>query len=138
MNTKEKFEQKVKLLKDTRLQLLQLHKMLVDLTRENYEKTNGQVSSGKFLNLLISNDEFSWLRKFSILIVEIDEMFDLDDGYEEYHLDINLKKIEDLISLNTEDKEFNQSFTNAIKDNDQIKKKKESLESLFVSSLLIE
>lgn len=131
MDKQEKFLQKVTLLKDARLKLLHLHKNLVDLARNNYERSYGKISSGKFLNLLISNEEFSWLRKFSILIVEIDEMFDLDDGYEEKHLDTNIKKIRELLSLNSEDQDFNTKFTKVLEKNQQIKEKQDTLIKLL-------
>jgi hypothetical protein len=56
--------------------LLALHKLLVDLEREAYEKNYGKLGSGDFLNLLLADQNFSWLRKFSELIVWIDEVLD--------------------------------------------------------------
>jgi hypothetical protein len=56
--------------------LLTLHKLLVDLERDSYEQTHGKVTSGEFLNLLLSNQDFSWLRRISELIVWIDEVLD--------------------------------------------------------------
>src|SRR6187455_1687744 len=56
--------------------LLNLHKLLVDLEREAYEKTHGKVGSGDFLNLLLGDENYSWLRRFSELIVWIDEVLD--------------------------------------------------------------
>ncbi len=75
------FEQKIRRLKEARLRLLRLHKLLVDKERASFERENGQVSSGMFLNLLLNDKNFAWLKNFSTLIVEIDEMLDLDDGY---------------------------------------------------------
>jgi hypothetical protein len=50
--------------------------MLVDRERNLYEKTHGKLSSNQFLQLLIGNQEFAWLRFFSEMIVEIDELLD--------------------------------------------------------------
>ena len=67
-------------LKYARNMLLTLHKSLIDFERARYEQLHGPVGPAQFLNLLLEDQGFSWLRKFSTLIVEIDEMFDLKDG----------------------------------------------------------
>lgn len=57
--------------------LLALHKVLVDLERASYERIHGhKVASGEFLNLLLEDPQFAWLRKISQLIVWIDEVLD--------------------------------------------------------------
>ena len=49
-------------LKECRDLLLKLHKTMLDLERELYEGIHGQQSAGQFLNLLLENDDFAWLR----------------------------------------------------------------------------
>jgi hypothetical protein len=57
--------------------LLTLHKTLVDMTRGDYErKRGGKIPSGEFLNLLMTDPNFDWLRRISELIVWIDEVLD--------------------------------------------------------------
>lgn len=56
-----------------RLALLRLHKTLIDSERERFERERGRLSNGQFLQLLIQDDHFAWLRPYSALIVEIDE-----------------------------------------------------------------
>jgi hypothetical protein len=56
--------------------LLVLHKTLVDLERDSYERTKGKTTSGHFLNLLLIDPEYAWLRRISELIVWIDEVLD--------------------------------------------------------------
>src|SRR5262245_54949096 len=56
--------------------LFTLHKTLVDLERITYERIHGKVGSGQFLNALLTDNRFSWLRKISELIVWIDEILD--------------------------------------------------------------
>ena len=56
--------------------LLALHKTLVDLERETFERTHGQLRSVDFLTLLMQHPDFAWLRKISELIVWIDEVLD--------------------------------------------------------------
>ncbi|MCZ2073864.1 MAG: hypothetical protein HUU41_21790 [Bryobacteraceae bacterium] len=54
--------------------LLALHKSLLDSERDSYEKDIGRItSSGQFLNLVLHDPWFAWLRELSELIVLIDE-----------------------------------------------------------------
>ena len=73
--------------------LLSLHKSLIDFERAAYERVNGPMNAGQFLNTLLEDQNFAWLRKFSMLIVEIDEMFDLKDGITDDMVKANLEKI---------------------------------------------
>lgn len=54
--------------------LLDVHKALIDYERERYEKARGPIANaGEFLQLLINDPWFSWLRAVSALIAQIDE-----------------------------------------------------------------
>lgn len=119
--------EKVLLLKQARLKLLQLHKLFVDAERNNYENQNGQVSSGQFLNLLVNDANFQWLRRFSILIVEIDEMFDLDDGFTENLIEKYLSQIHSLVNFELADTEFEARYVKFMQDNIEIAAKHEEL-----------
>jgi hypothetical protein len=47
----------------------------MDSERVSYEKVHGKVESpGQFLNLLLGNAWFAWLRPYSGLVVDIDEL----------------------------------------------------------------
>jgi hypothetical protein len=105
---------KILLLKEARLQILKLHKLLLDIERNKYERENGQITSGQFLNLLLNDVDLQWLRKFSTLIVEIDETLDLDDGYTEEMIDKYLEQIRNLIDFNFADQNFKNKYKNAI------------------------
>lgn len=94
------------LLKSARNLLLSLHKSLVDFERSLYEGMYGPVTSGQFLNLLLDEKDFAWLRKFSTLIVDIDEMFAQKDGFGDEAVDTHLAKMRDLISMNNDDEDF--------------------------------
>ena len=101
-------------LRYTRNLLLSLHKSLVDRERTAYETVNGPQNSGQFLNLLLENPDFAWLRKFSILIVEIDEMFDLKDGISDEMVNANLQKVRELISIKDTDENFRAKYQDAL------------------------
>jgi len=94
--------------------LLTLHKSLVDRERASYEAVNGQQNAGQFLNLLLENPDFAWLRKFSILIVEIDEMFDVKDGISNEMVLANLEKVRELISMKASDESFRARYQDAL------------------------
>jgi len=122
---------KVLLLKEARLKLLQLHKLFVDVERGDYERRNGQVSSGQFLNLLVNDASFQWLRKFSTLIVEIDEMFELDDGYTKHMVEKYISQINNLVNLELADEEFINKYENFIQRNTEIAVKHSEIRKLL-------
>jgi len=76
---------------DLRLGLLRLHKSLLDMERQEFEKTSGRVSPGELLQLVINDAQFAWLRMISALVVEIDELLNADDP-------ATLSDFDDLIS----------------------------------------
>ncbi len=61
-------------LKQARIQLLRLHKALLDAEKNTYEITHGPiVSNMEFFNLVLNHEWFQWLRPISGLIAEVDE-----------------------------------------------------------------
>jgi hypothetical protein len=64
-------------LKQLRQGLLRLHKMLLDLEREGYERARGRIANSyEFLQLALKDPWFDWLHRLSELIVQIDEAMD--------------------------------------------------------------
>jgi hypothetical protein len=60
--------------------LLRLHKSLLDSERTAYERDVERIKSpGQFLDLLLNDPWFGWLRELSQFIVLIDETLDLED-----------------------------------------------------------
>jgi len=106
--------EKAERLRDARNLLLKLHKSLVDHERAIWEGINGQVTSAQFLNVLLEDKDFVWLRKFSTLIVDIDEMFAQKDGYAAEAVDLHLEKLRQLISMNDEDEDFKAKYQAAL------------------------
>lgn len=59
---------------DLRNRLLQLHKILLEDERRTYERVHGKIPSpGAFLQLLLNDSWFAWLRPITTLVVSIDE-----------------------------------------------------------------
>lgn len=55
--------------------LLHLHKMLLNFEREGYERAHERIANSyAFLQLVMSDPWFAWLRQLSELIVEMDEL----------------------------------------------------------------
>jgi hypothetical protein len=64
--------------------LLRLHKTLLDLEREAYERANGRVdNSYEVLQLVMHDPWFAWLHSLSELVVKIDETLDAKDPVNE-------------------------------------------------------
>jgi hypothetical protein len=59
---------------EVRQTLLVLHKALLDSERTSYEMVHGPIASpAAFLQLLINDSWFAWLRPITTLVVQIDE-----------------------------------------------------------------
>jgi len=101
-------------LRDARNLLLKLHKNLVDHERAIWEGINGAVTNTQFLTVLLEDADFVWLRKFSTLIVDIDEMFAQKDGYSAETVDLHLHKLRELISMQDESEEFKAKYQAAL------------------------
>lgn len=102
------------ILRNARNILLKLHKAMMDHERELYEGIHGPQGPAQFLNVLLEDEDFSWLRKFSMLIVEIDEMFDLKDGISAELVNANLAKIRELIDMKEDDEFFRAKYQFAL------------------------
>lgn len=111
----DNFIEKKKDLKIIRDKFLSFHKILMDWDRDNYEMENGNVTAGKFLEMLLSDQSFEWLRTISTLIVRIDEAYDLDDGVSVEMLDGFYNEINDLFDESSEEyKDFKYKLNSAL------------------------
>jgi hypothetical protein len=60
-------------LADIRLQLLRLHRALLDAEKAEHERAHGAITPVAFLQLLIGDPRFGWLSALSELIVQLDD-----------------------------------------------------------------
>ncbi len=105
-------------LKQGRDLLLKLHKSLVDGERTLHESVAGPVTPAQFLGLLLEDPHFSWLRRFSTLIVEIDEMLAQKDGYSEQEVQAHLDKLRALaLGDGSDDTAFWDRYQTALQQN---------------------
>lgn len=102
------------LLRSSRNLLLKLHKSLLDHERRIYEGIYGPRTPGQFLNLLLEDPDFAWLRKFSTLIVEIDEMFAQKDGYSEETVQTHIVALRSLVAMEDEDETFRAKYQSGL------------------------
>lgn len=78
-NTLQQRLKRHQLLRELRIKLLRLHKILLDTERIRYEQGQGRVSSGELLQLAISHEHFAWLHRLSEMILKIDAMLQADE-----------------------------------------------------------
>jgi hypothetical protein len=119
-------------LRYARNMLLDLHKSLIDFERAGYERIHGKLNAGQFLNVLLEDENFAWLRKFSMLIVEIDEMFDLKDGISAEMVSSNLAKVGELVSMKEPDEFFNAKYQYALQNDTEAAGKHAQLKGLLM------
>ncbi|MEJ7846666.1 MAG: hypothetical protein WKF92_01095 [Pyrinomonadaceae bacterium] len=119
------------LLKESRNTLLSLHKSLVDFERSIYEGMHGPQTSGQFLNLLLEDPDFAWLRKISTLIVDIDEMFAQRDGFTDDAVQTHLTKLREIVEMKTGEKEFISKYQGALRQDSDAAAKQAELKRLF-------
>jgi hypothetical protein len=85
-------------LPELRKALLDLHKVLVDSERENYEKVIGAIPSpNHFLQLLARDPWFAWLHPLSQLIVAMDEALDQEEPLTKADVDALEKQVRNVL-----------------------------------------
>ena len=107
------------LLKEQRDLLLKLHKSFIDQERVRIESRMGTLTPGQFLNLLLEDPDFSWLRKFSELIVAIDELFAQKDAIAEADIDAHLSKVKGLVLFEEGGDDFLERYQTALQENNE-------------------
>jgi hypothetical protein len=92
--------------------LLALHKILLELERQRYERTNGRINDMfQLLNLTINDPAFSWLRPLSSLIVQIDEKIDdKDEPMTSAQAAAMRREIRELLSANQTGNDFQRNY----------------------------
>jgi hypothetical protein len=105
------------MLKESRNLLLRLHKVMMDSERQLHEGIHGPLSATQFLTVLLEDEDFAWLRKFSMLIVEIDEMFAQRGGYPTEMVDANNAKVRELVEMADPDEYFRAKYEYSLRSN---------------------
>jgi len=112
---KEETRQK---LKDLSKSFLRLHKTLLEGEKTEYEKTNGRINSpNQYLQLVLDDPQFAWLRRMSSLIALIDEAVSIRRPATEDAAKALTDEAEKLLTFAGDDENFNDKFHVALQRN---------------------
>lgn len=114
-----------------RNKLLRFHKVLLDWERGNYEREAGTVSAVRFLELLLGDPRFEWLRRISTLIVKVDEAFDLNDGPSQEAVDKLYEEISSLFNQSRKHMDFKKKLKIALPQNLEASKLKHEIKEML-------
>lgn len=102
-------------LRDLRLTLLQLHKVLLDDTRATYELDRGRVgSSANLLQLVINDPWFAWLHSVSELVVRIDETVENGSVASDADATALMEQVERLLTASETGEGFQRRYFDAL------------------------
>ena len=91
--------------------LRDVHRSLIDFSRERYELVNGVVRSrGELLGLLLGDEAFAWLGQLSGLIADIDELTARDVSPTEAEADEKRARVEALTTTSDDPNAFGSRY----------------------------
>jgi len=95
--------------------LLKLHKTLLDSERASYERDVARITStGQYLDLVLNDPWFAWLRELSQFIVLIDETLDLEEPATPADADRLIAQARDLLVPSENGAAFRRSYFEAL------------------------
>jgi hypothetical protein len=95
--------------------LLKLHKILLDSERSTYERDVARITStGQYLDLVLNDPWFGWLRDLSQFIVLIDETLDFEDPAKAADADRLIAQARELLVPSENGVAFARSYFEAI------------------------
>ncbi|MGI8469907.1 MAG: hypothetical protein ACR2N3_15815 [Pyrinomonadaceae bacterium] len=105
-------------LKDLSKAFLRLHKTLLDGAKAEYEARHGKISnSNQYLQLVLDDAHFAWLRKISSLVALIDEAVSPRRPAAETEAKLLLDEAKNLLNFQDADEEFNDKFQTILQTN---------------------
>ena len=97
---------------------LRLHKTLLEGAKAEYEAKNGRIAgANQYLQLVLDDPHFAWLRKMSSLIALIDEAVSVRRPASESEAQALFIEARLLLSFEDADGEFNDKFQIALQKN---------------------
>ena len=95
--------------------LLRLHKALLDDERVSYERVHGRIpSNGAFLQLVLGDAWFAWLRPLSQLMVKLDELAETDEASVSAEIVALLASARTLLTPTEEGEGFGRQYHDAL------------------------
>ena len=108
-------------LRGIRTALLRLHKTLLELERDAYERAHGKISNSyEYLNLVMHHPQFSWLRHLSELIVQIDEALDGRERPSEATGNALIQQSRLLLTPNETGPEFQRKYYTSVQESPEV------------------
>ena len=108
-------------LDNTFTELLGLHKVLLDDERVVYERVHGRISSnGAFLQLVLNDAWFAWLRPLSQSIAKLDELSELDEATSDKTTSALLESVQRLLVPMEDGEGFGRHYHDALQRNPDV------------------
>ena len=95
--------------------LLRLHKALLDDERVSYERVHGRIpSNGAFLQLVLGDAWFAWLRPLSQVMAKLDELGEEDKSPDGLDTTTLITSIRTLLAPSEEGEGFGRQYHDAL------------------------
>ena len=95
--------------------LLRLHKALLDDERVSYERVHGRIpSNGAFLQLVLGDAWFAWLRPLSQLMATLDELGEKGESPDGPYIATSIASIRTLLIPSEEGEGFGRQYYDAL------------------------
>lgn len=108
-------------LRAIRAALLHLHKTLLERERDAYEREHGKIgSSYEYLNLVMHDHSFAWLRLLSELIVQVDESLDGRETSREATAKALIQQARLLLTPNEGGSEFQKKYFASVQESPEV------------------
>ena len=105
-------------LRDVSKAFLRFHKTLLDAAKAGYEAKNGAIANANsYLQLVLDDPHFAWLRKISSLVALLDEAPSLRRPASELEAQALLGEAKKLIDFKDADEDFNDKLQTALQNN---------------------
>ena len=95
--------------------LLRLHKALLDDERVSYERVHGRIpSNGEFLQLVLGDAWFAWLRPLSQLMARLDELGEEEEASASAEITALVASVRTLLTPTEEGEGFGRHYYDAL------------------------
>ena len=102
-------------------ELLGLHKVLLDDERVGYERVHGRIpSNGAFLQLVLNDAWFAWLRPLSQSIAKLDELSESEDAVSDDTIPALLDSVQQLLAPMEGGEGFGRHYHDALQRNPDV------------------
>jgi hypothetical protein len=116
--------------------LLRLHKALLDDERVSYERVHGRISSnGAFLQLVLNDAWFTWLRPLSQLMVKLDEFSDEKESSTHEEVSVLLSSVRTLLTPTEAGEGFGRQYYNALQRSPDVVLEHAAVRALLMQSI---